>query len=100
MEMFEQWDAEFTPILNGFVAALGHWDATCERRWAPALLANADQLWEASMSLAHWSSEHPCPNPDFDAALARVARPFAYAAHSVESVSNGSTTTQLWWSED
>ena len=95
MGTFEQWDAEFTPILNGFVAALGHCDATCERRWAPALLANADQLRAASRSLVHWSSEHPCPNPDFDVVLARVARSYAYAAHSVESVSRGSTTTWL-----
>ena len=95
METFVEWQRGFAPILATIVAALDQCDATAERRWAPALVANADQLRAASGTCRRWSTDHPSPDPDFDVQLARLARSYANAATTLESVATGSSSTWL-----
>ena len=95
MEAFIEWEMGFAPIFEALAAALKQCDATAERRWAPALVANADQLRAASKSVGEWSSEHPSPDGDVDVLLTRVARSYIYAARTLESVALGSSSTWL-----
>ena len=95
METIGEWKTGFEPVREAFLAALNLCDSTCERRWAPALLSDADQLRAASRTIQQWSSGHPCPYKGFDGVLARLARSYAYAAISLETVAKGSSTTWL-----
>ena len=95
METFVEWERGFAPILATVVAALDQCGATAERRWAPALVANADQLRAASGTCRRWSTNHPSPDRDFDVLLARLARSYVNAASALESVAKGSTSTWL-----
>ena len=95
MDTFGDWKTGFRPVLEAFLAALQQCESTCERRWAPALLSDADQLRAASRTIRRWSSRHPCPHVDFDGVLARLARSYAYAAISLETVAKGSSATWL-----
>jgi hypothetical protein len=90
-----EWKTGFEPVRQAFLAALDHCDSTCERRWAPALLSDADQLRAASRTIRRWSSGHPCPHEGIDGVLTRLARSYAYAAISLETVAQGSSTTWL-----
>jgi len=95
VETFGEWKTGFRPVLEAFLGSLNQCDSTCERRWAPALLSDADQLRAASRTIWRWSSRHPCPHVDFDGALAGLARSYAYAAISLETVAKGSSATWL-----
>jgi hypothetical protein len=95
VDRFGEWKTAFKPVLEAFLGALSQCDSTCDRRWAPALLSDADQLRAASRTIRRWSSGHPCPHVDFDGALARLARSYAYAAISLETVAKGSSATWL-----
>jgi hypothetical protein len=95
VDAFGEWKRGFEPVLGAFLAALEQCDSTCERRWAPALLSDADQLRAASRTIRQWSLGHPCPHVDFDGVLARLARSYAYAAISLETVAKGSSATWL-----
>lgn len=95
MDTLGEWKRGFEPVLAAFQAALNQCDSTCERRWAPALLSDADQLRAASRTIQRWISAHPCPDVDFDDALTRLARTYAYAAISLETVAKGSSATWL-----
>ena len=95
MDAFGGWKSGFEPVREALLAALQQCETTCERRWAPALLSDADQLRAASRTIRQWSLGHPCPHVDFDGALARLARSYAYAAISLETVARGSSATWL-----
>ena len=95
MDTFGEWKRGFKPVLKALLAALNHYDSTCERRWAPALLSDADQLLAASRTVERWSSGHPCPNAGFAGVLARLARSYAHTAISLETVAKGSSATWL-----
>jgi hypothetical protein len=95
VDAFGEWKTGFKPVFEAILATLNHYDSTCERKWAPALLADADQLLAASSTVKAWSWEHPCPNANVDGVLARLARTYAYAASSLEDVSKGSSVTWL-----
>jgi hypothetical protein len=95
VDTFGEWRTGFSPVLEAFLAALNHCDSTCKRRWAPALLSDADQLRAASRTIQRWIPAHPCPHEGFDGVLARLARSYAYAAISLETVAAGSSVTWL-----
>jgi hypothetical protein len=95
VDKFGEWKTGFKPVLEAFVAALNHYDSTCERRWSPALLSDADQLRAASRTVQRWSSGHPCPHVGFDDVLARLARSYADAGTCIEAVARGSSITWL-----
>jgi hypothetical protein len=95
VDTFGEWETGFSPVLEAFQTALDHCDSTCERKWAPALLSDADQLRAASRTIQRWISAHPCPREGFDGVFARLARSYAYAAISLETVAKGSSVTWL-----
>ena len=95
MDAFEEWESGFTRVLEAFVAAMNQCDATAHRQWAPALVADADQLRAASRTIEGWCADHPCPDRDLDILLVRVARSYANAAASLESVAKGAPSTWL-----
>ncbi|HEX3980380.1 MAG TPA: hypothetical protein VHW93_04115 [Acidimicrobiales bacterium] len=96
MEMFSEWERCFRPVLGACLAALDHCDETCARQWAPALISHADQLNQASSSVARWSADNRCPQPDLDIALGQMSRAYGNAAAMLEALAErGSTRTWL-----
>ncbi len=87
MNAFREWESGITPVLHGAMAVLNACDRVCESRWAPALVAHADQIQAASRSLETWVQEHECPYADLDFLLAGMARSYAYLAGSLMELS-------------
>lgn len=47
----EEWSVRFDGGMTPVLAALQQCEDTCDRQWAPALVAHADQLRAASQAL-------------------------------------------------
>ena len=61
MESMTEWETSFIPVLRVALEAVNHCDRTFDRKWAPALLADADQLRAAGTTMEKWGEANPCP---------------------------------------
>jgi hypothetical protein len=96
VETMTEWETRFIPVMRLALEALNHCDRTFDRRWAPALLADTDQLRAAGMTMEKWGEANPCPHRDLAMAVARMSRSCEHAAANIESVARaGSTCTWL-----
>ncbi len=94
-DAFHKWEAGIAPILRAAMAALDACDRTYDRRWSPALVANADQLSAASRTILRWVQGNACPHADLDTMLTRLARSYCYLAAVLETHGDGSLSWLL-----
>jgi hypothetical protein len=84
MKAYRQWETEVGQILEGLMAVLNRCQRTCNTECASALLADADQMLAVSRHVETWVSFHPCPYPDIDTQLARLARSYSLLGASMD----------------
>ena len=92
---FREWQSEVGPVFLVLIDVLNACHRSCKAECSSSLGAHADQLRAASRDVEEWIRIHPCPHPDLDLQLGRVASTYGYFGRSLEILAQ--PAPNVWW---